>query len=225
MKRKSLSLLILLAVSLIVEAHEFWLETAKYRYAIGESAVVSFKVGENFFGDPWQVKKDRLEKVDLHSIKTVKDLKQTVKEGDKENLTVPLPTEGTYMLAMQTNNTFSELKAEEFNAYLKEDGLDDVYNKRKKSNTLETPGKELYARYSKVLLQAGKRTDDTYKKNAGLPIEIIPQQNPYTRKVGDPVKFLILFNGKPLFGALVKVWNRNNNRTSIQNIYSMQDGI
>ena len=224
MKRRAVTLLALIVVSLIAQAHEFWLEPIKFRFAVGETATINFKVGDNFFGEPWLTSLEKLNKVELHSIKGVKDVKALTKQGEKENLSVQLPLEGTYMVVMHGNPSFSDEPAEQFNAYLKDQGLDDVYNKRKKSNTLEKNGTEFYTRYSKVLLQAGKRTDDTYKKVAGLPIEIIPQQNPYTRKVGDPVKFIVRYNGRPLFGALVKVFNRNNNRTNIQTIYTQQDG-
>jgi uncharacterized GH25 family protein len=224
MKSKVLVCFFLLLLTLIVRAHEFWLEPMKFRHAIGENAVINFKVGVNFFGEPWKPTAQKLDKVELHSIKPLKDLKKQVKEGEKENLTIQLAAEGTYMVVMQSAPAFSDLNAEEFNAYLKEEGLDDTYNKRKKTNALEKNGTEVYTRYSKILLQAGKRTDDTYKKIIGLPIEIIPQQNPYTRKVGDPVKFIVRFNGKPLFGALVKVFNKQNNKTNVQTIYSQQDG-
>ena len=59
----------------------------------------------------------------------------------------------------------------------------------------------------------------------GFPIEIIPEKNPYTLKKGDPVRFKILFEGKPLFGAKVKVWNRFDNRTTLQNIHTEKNGI
>jgi uncharacterized GH25 family protein len=224
MKRKTVAILVLLAIGLVAKAHEFWLEPVKFRFAVGEKATINFKVGDNFFGAPWLTKLEKLNKIEFHSLKTVKDITSSAKEGEKENLSVQLPLEGTYMVVMQSNPSFSDETAEQFNSYLKDQGLDDVYNKRKKSGALEKNGTEFYSRYSKVLLQSGKRTDDTYKKAAGLPIEIIPQQNPYTRKVGDPVKFIVKYNGKPLFGALVKVFNRNNNRTNIQTIYTQQDG-
>jgi uncharacterized GH25 family protein len=224
MKRRALTLFALIVVALIARAHEFWLEPVKFRFAVGETATINFKVGDNFFGDPWLTSLEKLNKVEFHSLKAVKDVKSSAKPGEKENLTLKLPAEGTYMVVMHGNPSYSDETAEQFNAYLKDQGLDDVYNKRKKSNALEKNGTEFYTRYSKVLLQAGKRTDDTYKKVAGLPIEIIPQQNPYTRKVGDPVKFIVRYNGRPLFGALVKVFNRNNNRTNIQTIYTQQDG-
>jgi uncharacterized GH25 family protein len=66
--------------------------------------------------------------------------------------------------------------------------------------------------------------DDTYKKVVGFPVEIIPDRNPYSLKIGDPIRFKILFDGKPVFGVRAKVWNRFDNRTTIQNIYTEKDG-
>jgi uncharacterized GH25 family protein len=99
-----------------------------------------------------------------------------------------------------------------------------VYDQRKKANTLTKPSKEFYSRHTKLLLQVGDVKDDTYKKVAGLPIEIVPDRNPYSLKKGDLIRFKILWQGKPLFGTKVKVWNRFDNRTTIQNIYTEQDG-
>ena len=53
----------------------------------------------------------------------------------------------------------------------------------------------------------------------------IPEKNPIDLKKGDVIRFKILFKGKPLFGANVKVWNRHNHSTSVQNIFSQQDGM
>lgn len=223
--KKKIALLLVLAISLVVQAHEFWAQPTKFIFNPGENLLVNFKVGVNFIGEPWNLKKERLERIELHQQKNVKDLKDVVVEGPKDHLQIPLTTEGTHLIVMQSNNAFIELEAEKFNAYLKEDGLDEVYAEREKANALNKQGKESYARYTKLLVQVGKKTDDTFKKSAGLPVEIIPQQNPYALKVGDPVRFLILYEGKPLFGARVKVMNRYNNRTTVQNIYSQQDGM
>jgi uncharacterized GH25 family protein len=126
---------------------------------------------------------------------------------------------------MQTENTFIELEGEKFDEYLKEDGLDEIYALRQKTNILNKPSSEYYSLHSKLLVQVGSHTDDTFRKVAGFPIEIIPERNPYMLKKGDPVRFRILFEGKPLFGAKVKVWNRFNNRTTIQNIYTEKSGM
>jgi uncharacterized GH25 family protein len=125
---------------------------------------------------------------------------------------------------MQTKKSFIKLEAETFNAYLKDQGLDEVVALRKKKEQVADSAREYYSRYSKLLVQAGAGSDDTYKKIVGLPVEIIPIENPYTLKVGDRIHFQVLFNGSPLFGAQVKIFNRNKGLTTIQKIYTQQDG-
>lgn len=205
--------------------HEFWLEVQKFHVAPGEQIKVNFKVGENFIGEGWNLKKDRLQRLEHHRSGTVNDITEHVVEGAEGHATMAVAEAGTHMLVMQSNDSFIEMEADEFNEYLQHDGLDETYAQREKNNELTKKGKERYARYTKLLFQVGGKVDDTYKKVAGLPMEIIPQQNPYALNVGDPVSFKIVFKGKPLFGAKVRVWNRYQNRTTVQNIYTQQDGV
>jgi uncharacterized GH25 family protein len=225
MKKKITTCVVLLTVAILVQAHEFWLEPQKFFYAVGERALISFRVGENFMGEPWDLKVHRVEKLEVHHFSNVRDLKAAVKDGEKDNLEVALTQEGTYLIAMQSNDAYIELDADKFNDYLKEDGLDDALAIREKNNAMNTKSREFYSRYTKLLLQAGEARDDTYKKVVGFPIEIIPERNPYSLKKGDPIRFKILWQGKPLFGAKVKVWNRADNRTTVQNIYTEQNGM
>jgi uncharacterized GH25 family protein len=78
--------------------------------------------------------------------------------------------------------------------------------------------------FTKLLFQVGEKRDDTYKKVLGWPVEIVPDRNPASLKVGDQIRFKILFDGKPVFGVRAKLWNRFDNRTTLQNIYTEQDG-
>jgi uncharacterized GH25 family protein len=210
---------------MIALAHEFWIYPSKFFYAPGEQLLISFMVGENFMGEPWDLKAGRIERLELHHEKSVSNIQNKIVEGVKNNVQVSLNDEGTHMIVFQSNHKLIELESEKFNTYLKEDGLDDVYDQREKTNSLNKIGKERYARYAKLLVQVGKKPDDTFKKEAALPVEIVPMQNPYALKIGDPIQFKILFEGKPLFGAKVRIWNRYNNRTTVQNIFSQQDGM
>ncbi len=225
-QKRILAFLFIVGTSIVAQAHEFWLQPLKFVYALNETAQISFRVGEEFLGEPWKVKKERVEQLELHSLSSVIDLKEKlIEEVEKNNLQFPLEQEGTHMLVMRSNNAFSDLEAEKFNEYLEEDALDEAYAHRKKTNTLDKNGTELYNRNTKLLLQVGSKTDDTYKKIIGHSVEIIPEQNPFTLKVGDRVSFRILYEGKPLFGAKVRMWNRHDNRTNVQNIFSQQDGV
>jgi uncharacterized GH25 family protein len=222
--KRIVTLISLLITAFLLQAHEFWLQPSKFFLSPNDNLILNFKVGEAFIGDAWTLEKERIQKLEIHHQQIIDDLKSSISEG-KNDVQIPLVAEGTYMVVMQSNNAFSDLEAEKFNEYLKEDGLEDALSHRENTNTLTKNGKEFYARNAKLLVQVGTKTDDTYKKPVGLPLEIIPQQNPYAAKIGDVIKFKILFEGKPVFTAKVKVWNRHNNRTTVQNIYSQQDGM
>ena len=224
MHRKILLCIFLLTFVTLTGAHEFWLQPKKFLFKTGERLSLSFKIGENFIGESWDLKKNRIEKLEIHQLSKSVDLSDSVNEGEKDNLSHTLKEGGTHVVVMQSNNAFIELDGAKFNAYLKEDGLDEILDHRTKTNTLTASSKEFYSRYSKLLIQVGEKKDDTYKKIAGFPVEIVPEKNPYALKKGDPIRFKILFDGKPAFGIKVKVWNRFENRTTLQNIYTEKDG-
>jgi uncharacterized GH25 family protein len=225
MQKRIVCVAVALFVLLISSAHEFWMQPTKFFYTPGEQLTLSFKVGENFTGEAVDLKKTRIEKLELHHLQKVTDLRSQVQEGAKDNISVLLAEEGTHMIVMQSNNAFITSDSVTFNAYLKEDGLDDIYYLREKTKSWGDSAQELYSRHTKLFVQVGSKTDETFKKTVGLPIEIVPDINPYAVKVGQTMRFKILFQGKPLFGAKVKVWSIHNKRTSLQNIYSQQDGV
>jgi uncharacterized GH25 family protein len=223
-KKKIIVLSTIILCAALGEAHEFWLQPNKFFFKVGETTVVDFKVGENFMGEPWDLTRHKVDRLELNHLQKVTDYKTAVKSNDKEKLKILLEEEGTHMLVMQSNDAFMELEGAKFNEYLKEDGLDDVYQQREKAGTLDKPSKEFYSRHTKLLLQVGDKRDDTFNKRIGLPIEIIPDKNPYLLKLGDVNHYTILWQGKPLFGARVKVWNRYDNRTTLQNIFTEKNG-
>lgn len=211
------------AAALISYGHEFWLQPVKYFISAGERMTARFVVGENFQGEPWDLKKHRIEKLEVHEAAGMRSV------IDSLNIEAGLfqssfADAGTKMLVIQSNSAFIELAGDKFNEYLKEDGLDEVYAVREKAKLLQAPARELYSRHSKLFIQVGDKLDDVYQKIAGLPIEIVPTKNPCELKKGDEVHFHVIFKGKPLFGAKVRIWNRFDNRTTIQNIYTEKDG-
>lgn len=211
-------------ISLFAQAHEFWLQPEKFLYQKGEVLKLNFMVGEDFTGEQWDLRKHRLVRFDHHAGDYSNGLIETVLPGEGNNLELKLDREGTHLFVMQSNNAFIELEAEKFNAYLKEDGLEDILEYRAKTNAQNKSAKEYYQRSAKLLVQVGNIPDDTFSKTVGTPIEIIPVKNPYALKQGAEMKFQVVFEGKPLAFARVKVWNRKDNRTSVQNIYTEKDG-
>ena len=219
-----ISLLLLLCVW--VKGHEFWIQSKKYTFTVGETAVLDFVVGEEFKGDYWNLTKERIVKLEHRTAGQRNALSETIVEGRKgANLSVKLSNEGTHLIVFQSNNSFIEMEPAAFLEYLEEDGLDYIIKERAEANTSDKPSKEFYARCAKILLQAGEKTDDTFMQFAGMPLEIMPLQNPYTLKRGDEMRFQVLYNGQPVPNALVKVWNRKDGTTYLQNIYTENNGI
>lgn len=109
----------------------------------------------------------------------------------------------TYVVGLSTKTREISLKAEEFNEYLKEDGLPDTLEERRKTGELTKDAKERYAKHVKAILQVGKKQTDDYKTVLGYPVELVPQQNPYKLKKGGTIDILCLKDGKPLANQVV----------------------
>lgn len=109
--------------------------------------------------------------------------------------------DGVYIVAVETTPKFIELDAEKFNAYLVSDGLSHIYALRAKEKSLDQPGKERYSKSPKALVRVGDGEAGDPCRAVGLPLEIVPVQSPFDRKVGDTLKVNVLFRGKPLAEA------------------------
>ncbi len=109
--------------------------------------------------------------------------------------------DGVYIVAVETSPKLIELDAEKFNAYLVSDGLSQIYALRAKEKSLDQPGKERYSKSPKALVRVGDGKAGDPCRAVGLPLEIVPAQSPFDRKVGDTLKVNVLFRGKPLAEA------------------------
>lgn len=117
---------------------------------------------------------------------------------------------GTYVVGLSTKSREIALKAADFNEYLKEDGLPDTLEERRKTGELEKDAKERYAKHVKAILQVGDKRTDDFKTVLGYPVELVPQQNPYRLKKGDTMEILCLKDGKPLAGQVVLAGREEN---------------
>jgi len=206
------------------KAQELWLQPQLFFSKAGEKFPLSLRSGDGFHPAPYTLLREQVNKVSLHHLASVTDLKANLKDGSKDQLEVTFSEEGTQLITLQTNSVVSTVEAEKFNEYVKSHGLDEVYFKREQAGALNKPVQERSSYYTKVLMQTGEGADDTFKKVVGFPLEIIVERNPYSLKPGEAMPFTILWQGKPLFGAQVKIWNIHNNLTTQQSIYTQQDG-
>jgi uncharacterized GH25 family protein len=223
MKRPALFLFVFLG--LYVSGHEFWIQPDKFLYKRGETVNMKFFVGENFEGKNWTGNKDKVQNLELF-FEDVKDtnLHKNLTDAIGDSLRVVMMDEGTVVVTMNTKNSFIELDADKFNAYLKEDGLNEALDWRMKNNDTAKAGREYYQRSVKTILQIGNKYNNTYKKKTSLPLDIIPDDNPYNAAKDGNFKVKLFFNGEALKNTKVKVWHKLDNKLSTIDYVTNEEG-
>lgn len=222
------AIFVLLIGSILLGAAEpinvIWMKAQKFSVAPGEKVNIQVTTGRDFEGTPVDITRAQFVKAEHHTLSSQTNILGQLNEGSKDQIVETLSQEGTHAIMLRSNPAISEVDAETFNAYLKEYSIDDIIDQRTKKNATEKGVKVSASWYSSILLQAGAKRDDTYKKDGSFPLEIVPLSHPYDLKKGDVLRIKILWNDKPLFGCRVKLWVRTNNTTIMQPIYTQQDG-
>jgi uncharacterized GH25 family protein len=195
-----------------VSAHEYWFEPEKFLLAPGEKTAVHLYVGDGLVKDreerPFQTTKTPL--FQLFSGAQTLDLKASLSEGALPVYNFSAAQTGNYLLAMERNWSYIKLEPQKFEDYLREDGMEYVIPQRARLGESQKEGRERYSRFLKSLLQVGASRDETYQKRLGLKLEIIPLENPYTKKTGDKIRWQFLFEGRPLAGKTAFADNRES---------------
>ena len=153
-------LLFLLLLSTTVLAHEFWLQPASYRVAVGAPTSLKLFIGSTFAGQAWPSPTRRV----LRFVRLgptppdSADLRPTLR-ADSVAPVLDCPTAGTHLVVLTSRPAFIELPAAQFTAYLREEGLSLALRQRQEADESTTkPGREAYRRCAKALVLAGETT-------------------------------------------------------------------
>lgn len=197
---------------LSIHAHEYWFEPDTFFPEPNTKTPVHLYVGDGLIKDrqerPYQPLMTRM--FAIHTSNSSTDLKHLLTDGALP-ITEFSPTQnGNYLLAMERDWASVTLEAQKFEDYLRTDGLDEIVIERAKRGESAKQGREKYSRFIKSLLMVGQSPDNTYAKTLGLKLEITPLENPYSKKIGDTLKFKVMFDGKPLIGKTVFADNRDS---------------
>lgn len=198
-------------------AHEFWLEAPSFRLQPGQTVNVHTFIGADFKGEPWTTKAAKIQRLVRYGPAPADSTSLTPKnftETDTFKTGFYFRQPGTHVVLLQSTNSFIELPAEQFTAYLREEGLDYPLKLRQERDEMAKPGRETYRRCAKTLIQVGEAaatspaTDSACRHVYGLPLELVPEQNPYRLAADKALTVRIIRGGKPAFGAAVQVWQR-----------------
>ena len=212
MRRILLPLLLFASTAL---AHEFWLQPASFRVAVGQAVPLRLLVGEDFTGETWPRPTHRTRRFVRLGAADSTDLRPALLADSVAPL-LRCPAAGTHLVALTSQPSFIELPPDKFTAYLREEGLDLALRQREAAGQTTTrPGREAYRRCAKSLVFAtgpaapAPAADTAFRRVLGLALELVPEQNPYRLQPGAALTVRVLRLGQPVAGALVQVWRRD----------------
>lgn len=202
--------LLLLPAAPLVLAQDAYLLPDRFRLAPGETCEIGVHSGDFFPASEFALPPDKLLRARLTSGSL---LRRWEERGERSVTTFTAPAApGTYYAAVETAPLPRELEADDFEAYLTDEGETTVLEWRSRQGEARRSGRELIRRSAKALLTVGE-SGPGFDRPVGHPLEIVPLQNPATLAPGDALTIRVLFRGAPLRGALVNVrWLHEDGR-------------
>lgn len=185
-------------------AHEYYLQPDAFSPAAGTTVKVSHKLGQRFKGnempwiDKWNVRSEVWHNGEMKQVKGL--------DGDRPALSMRLENPGLYTVVHQSNiDTLTFKTYEKFKNYVTKEGMEHSIAASENGSKPKVGLKEAYSRFAKTLILADGETK-ALDKPVGLKIELVALANPYGLAADQPMPVQVLYEGKPLVGVSVKVF-------------------
>jgi uncharacterized GH25 family protein len=185
----------------VARAHQFWLNVSDLTPRFGEKVDVGALSGTGFRGEarPWT--SERCVEFSWHTYRRFA-LSPFASEGETRWAGQAFMDTSGGWVQYESNFAVSDLPADEFDAYLTEEGLDGPLAARAKQEP-RPRGLERYRRCCKAWVDGPDARRAT--RALGQPLELVPRSRPG----GSPeLRVRVLWQGRPLAGVLVKTWRQ-----------------
>lgn len=189
-------------------AHDSWLDPQFFHVSAGTPVPLGFVVGHGSERAPASLVPRPSWAVSMISLGPDGAKQERLELGSSTAGpgTVTLDSRGVHVIALASSHFRNELPADEFTAYLKDEGLTLALRSREETGRTDARGREVYNRIAKTLIEVGPPSASAGAAATtplGLSLEIVPGQNPYAADRRDRLPVRIFYHGRPLSGALV----------------------
>ncbi len=214
----SVVLVAALLVAVGAAAHDTWLVPARFRVEPYQTVTVALNTSEDFPTSDAAPTPDRVARFAVvtyvrsaknPSLGLVSTLEYTSEPGEKYRVegkslvTEVLPGPGLTLVTAVTHPRLIVLKPEIFHEYLTEEGLEEIVAARAARGQDKADGRERYSKVTKLALCAAEEGGADFRQPLDLRVEIVPEDNPCSLRVGGALRVRVLFQGKPLAGKWV----------------------
>lgn len=199
---------ILSLFTLPANAHDFWIEPDEYEASESQIILLRPMIGHGATSSPWPLATTRI--VGLRSLSEdgLRDQQAAIPSvAPQGSIPLDLKPIGRHVVFLESANSYSELSAEKFNAYVEEEGIISIQEHRQKHGLEQEPGKELYSRRGKTIISVGRSegSSEFVTKPIGLTLEVTPMSDPFDLDPGEPLQLGVTYRGEPLADATVHV--------------------
>jgi uncharacterized GH25 family protein len=206
MRRKILIAALLVVVLFAsAQAHDLFIKLDGYFLRPHSQAIVRLLNG-SFRASEGAVARDRMRDVSVVAPnRKISHPEATAwrDEGKTARLDLQTGEAGTYVVSLSTKPREIDLKAKDFNEYLAHDGLPDTLAVRRSNGESGKDIRERYSKHVRAIFQVGDARTGNYRMPLNYPIELIPQQNPYSLRAGQRLEVLCTLDGQPLTNQVV----------------------
>ena len=208
---------LLLLIATAAAAHDMFLKPTRY-FAAENSEVRVRVLNGTFTKSENSIARNRVADASVVTPdrRVVLDTTEWTVQGDTSTFHIHTRGAGTYLIGASTRPSVIELTGEEFNLYLREDGLPDVLEARRAAGELDKPAKERYSKHIKALVQVGEARSAHFGTVLGYPAELVPLENPYALTRGASLRLRTLVDGKPVANQYVVYGGTTANNAAIE---------
>jgi Domain of unknown function (DUF4198) len=181
-------------------AHDFWILPGTFTPEVGVSVPLRLRVGDRLRGEPVLADVKQIER--FFAVGPTRDALVGIRQGSEVAGYVRIDAPGLWIVGYRNRPSPISLPAEQFERYLADEGLERIVDARGAHGENGLPGREIFSRCAKSLLEAGPAVEG-HDRQLGLRLELIAEDNPYVHGPGDELSFRLLYEGDPLADALV----------------------
>jgi uncharacterized GH25 family protein len=203
-----LAVCLVAVLSLPLAAHDFWIEPSTFEPPVDSVVRVGLRVGPGF--DAEAVVRDS-QAIEAFFVAGPNGRQDVIgRDGFNPAGLFRVSAPGTLVVGYRSKPAPLKLDAAAFEKYLKEEGLERIVEARAKSGHSTADVAEVFSRSVKSVLLAGDGARDGHDRVLGLTLELIPERHPAALPADGLMPVRLLYQGKPLEGALVMALSQAN---------------
>jgi uncharacterized GH25 family protein len=214
--------ILLLGETSAASAHTFWLQPDRFAIIARGVVPITLQVGHGIDRQRSRVPRRRIVRFSAIGPNGRQvDLRDKLDLGGAvADAFVPLNEPGTHVIILETDDRAeSHLPAARFNQHLEAEGLTPALELRRRTSRTNVEGSENYGRRAKAIVRVGASTAESsmhVTEPFGLTLEIVPEIDPYATPRPTRLPLRVLYEGRPLPGALVRLTQLENDATPFE---------